>query len=331
MRRILTLLIIFAAAGSAGAQEKSWIGKTVIVKKFGIKISDIGGDGKRTDVGTLDVMSYTVSAEKDGWLQIKTHQGTSGWFEKDDAVVLDEAVPFFTQRIRANANDVDAYQYRSWAHQLKGDLDSALKDISEALRLNPLATHYHSRGLIHAAKKDLDKAIEDYNEALRLDPKLGGVHYNRATAWNAKQDYAKAIDDFSEAIRLDSKDSEAYWGRANARNSRKEFAKAAADYGEALKLDAKNADILSNLAWLLATCPDQEVRDGKRAVALANQAVKINEKGVFHLAALAAAYAETGNFAEAVRVQERVLKLDNSEFYRFVTDLYRKSEPYRQD
>jgi tetratricopeptide (TPR) repeat protein len=63
----------------------------------------------------------------------------------------------------------------------------------------------------------------------------------------------------------------------------------------------------NSLAWLLATCPDDDTRDGERALALARQIVAAVPRDAVYLNTLAAAYAEAGRFADAVDAQERAL------------------------
>src|SRR5580658_3475926 len=96
MRSLFTVfLLILPFAGSVTAQEKTWAGKSVILKRIGIKID---GD-KQLEIATLEEAHYKVLAEKDGRLKVKTRGGVVGWFDKDDAVILEDAVAFFTERI----------------------------------------------------------------------------------------------------------------------------------------------------------------------------------------------------------------------------------------
>jgi hypothetical protein len=67
--------------------------------------------------------------------------------------------------------------------------------------------------------------------------------------------------------------------------------------------------MLDEVAWLLATSPDSNSRDGAEAVRLAERACVLTQRGIpALLATLAAAYAETGNFSRAVAVGEEALK-----------------------
>ena len=88
---------------------------------------------------------------------------------------------------------------------------------------------------------------------------------------------------------------------------------------------------MNSVAWLMATCPEEKARNGKRAVELAKQALDLEKNSANHMDTLAAAYAETGNFEEAVSWQERAVTLNNNDLYHRRLELYRKKQPYRQD
>ena len=89
------------------------------------------------------------------------------------------------------------------------------------------------------------------------------------------------------------------------------------------------------ILWLSATSPDAKYRDGKRAVESATTACALSQwKDPTQLDALAAAYAEAGDFAAAVTWQEKAAALapgDQKEDYRSRRELYRGGKPYRQE
>ena len=96
----------------------------------------------------------------------------------------------------------------------KGEHDKAIADYTEAIRLDPKdAEAYCNRGLAYGNKGDYDKAIADYTEAIRLNPKYAEAYYNRGMTYASKGEYDKAIADYTEAIRLDPKYAEAYYSR----------------------------------------------------------------------------------------------------------------------
>ena len=85
--------------------------------------------------------------------------------------------------------------------------------------------------------------------------------------------------------------------------------RAIADYERALELNPNLAPAMNSLAWDLATMPTASRRDGPRAVELAERALGSNKQEPGFLDTLAAAYAEAGRFADAVRSQETAIEL----------------------
>ena len=242
LRVVIALLGPFGLFSPAMA-DGDWTGKTVLLKKGGIKISGTAAKDKQVVVASLQDLEYRVLQDEGGQLKVK-QDGVEGWFDKADAVVMEEAIDFFTGRIQANSNDARSYCCRGAAWQYMGQLDNALKDYSEAIRINPNeATWWSNRGVGWHTKKDYDKAIKDYEEALRLDPKRVATYLNRAAAWAAKKDYDMALKDYEEAFRI----------------------------------DANNLRGHNEMAWLLATCPDPKLRDGKRAVTMATKACELTD------------------------------------------------------
>jgi tetratricopeptide (TPR) repeat protein len=152
-------------------------------------------------------------------------------------------------------------------------------------------------------KKEYDKALADFGEAIRLEPREPLYYRNRPLVWSAKQKYAKAVADFDEAIRL----------------------------------DPTYTDALNSEAWLLAAGPDDKVRDGKKAVELAKRACELTDyKRALFLGTLAAAWAEAGDFDEAVKCQKKALEdpdYENkfSEYAQKRIQQYEDHKPYHEE
>jgi hypothetical protein len=91
-------------AGQSAAGNDSWVGKIIITKKDGIKVSNTAADGKPACLGELKSVNLTVLADQGGRLKV-IWNGVEGWFDKTDAVLLENAVAFFTDQIRKNASD----------------------------------------------------------------------------------------------------------------------------------------------------------------------------------------------------------------------------------
>jgi tetratricopeptide (TPR) repeat protein len=154
--------------------------------------------------------------------------------------------------------------------------------------------------------------------------------------WGNKGDHNRAIADYNEAIRLNPVYTLAYRNRAMAWDAKGEIERGTADFNETIRINPKDASNYNALAWRLAVSRNDGARDGKRAIELAMQACELTSWNVAnYLDTLAAAYAEAGQFPEAIRWQEKSL-----EFPEFVKasgtrarerlNLYRSGKPYRE-
>jgi tetratricopeptide (TPR) repeat protein len=298
MRHTTAALAALLVASSALAQgtpaAKPAVGQRVVIKyKQPLRFGTAVVEPK-------EYRSYTVG-QVEGDQLLLVAGGISGWVRADDVVPLDQAVNFYTQEITKQPTSWNAYLYRGFVWDVKHEYDKAIADFSEAIRLYPYwANTFNNRGWTWHRKKELDKAIADYNEAIRLDPTCVLAISNRGLARQDKGEYYKAHE----------------------------------DYGRSVKVDPSYARGWAARAWLYATCPDKKFRDGKLAVATATKACELTGwKEADKLGVLAAAYAEKGDFAKAVRWQEKANEryVDPEDRKKGVERLwlYKDKKPYR--
>ena len=197
----------------------------------------------------------------------------NAWYGRKE---YNKAIADFTDAIRLDPEDTEAYCMRGLAWYDKHEYDIALADYHEAIRLKPgVAWTYVLRSRVLLAKGKYDEAMTDCNEAIRLDPQNAEAYFNRGVAWMNKSNTDRAMFDFNEAIRLDPKDAAAYGNRGTIWDITQEYGRALADFSEAIRLDPKEELWYFKMAWLLATCPNEQYRDGKRAVELASYACEL--------------------------------------------------------
>ncbi len=146
--------------------------------------------------------------------------------------------------------------------------------------------------------------------ALKIDPNDANAHFNLATALRACKAYDEATIYYQNALAIDPELATAHWNFASLLLSRGRVREALEHFQKIVDADARNVPARNCLAWLLATCPDASIRNGSKAVELARQAVELTgDKDPATLDTLAAAYAETGRFAEAVKTAQQALEL----------------------
>jgi tetratricopeptide (TPR) repeat protein len=221
-------------------------------------------------------------------------------------------------------------------HYNKGEYDAAIAHLNEAIRLAPRWTSaYKLRGYTWATKEEHNKAISDYTEAIRLDQKDGWTYANRGYSWAEKGEYDIAIADYNEAIRLNPRNAIAYTSRGCTWDDKGEYDKALADYNEAIRLDPRHDWAYNNRAWQMATCPVAKYRDGAKAVKDATKACELSDwKEAYFIATLAAAYAENGDFDEAVKWLKKAMEMTPNELVEVRKDmltLFQSGKPYRDE
>jgi lipoprotein NlpI len=187
---------------------------------------------------------------------------------------LDRALADFSEAIRLDPTFALAFNLRGLAYKIKGDFDRAIADDDEGIRLDPtIAAAFNNRGSAYSAKGDVDRAIADYNEAIRLDPKISSAFNSRGFAYFIKGDLERAIADHSEAIRLNPKYAFAFLNRGAAYRAEGDLDRAIADYSEVIRLNPEyNFVLLSRgVAYYYAgSLP--------KALADLNQASELNPK-----------------------------------------------------
>jgi Flp pilus assembly protein TadD len=198
----------------------------------------------------------------------------------------------------------------------RGELDEAISHFESAARIRSgkLDAHYDvgsafvQMNLADAlARKGLsDEAMVHYEEAIRLQPDYADAYYNRGSVLFAKGRIDEAIADWEKTLQIQPNDADAHTGLGNALLGKGSLQEAIAHYEKALALAPEDPHSRNNVAWVLATASDASIRDGTRAVGFAQAAVQLSGgREPRFLRTLAAAYAESGRFSEALAVAQR--------------------------
>ncbi len=165
-------------------------------------------------------------------------------------------------------------------------------------------------GVALLQKGKVDEAISHFEQALQSEPGYVNSRVNLGVALLQKGKVDEAIVHFQKALELDAKLPEAHYGLGNAFSQQGRMVEAINHFQNALQLKPAYPEALNNLAWLFAMCPDTSLRNGKKAVELAQQANDLTGgTNPIVLQTLAVAFAEAGRFDDAVQCVQKAIEV----------------------
>ena len=195
---------------------------------------------------------------------------------------------------------------------------AAVADITHAIEISPQTEAFERRGEAYALSNENTLAIEDFDRALAEDPNRHFARYRRGTVYQLIGEPDKALEDYSYLVEAGIHSRDVFYNRGRIFNQQKQWKQSIADWEQAEKMDSNSLLIVNDLAWILATVPDERERNPERSIELATRACELTqwELGA-SLDTLATAYAANGDFEQAIEWQEKALQKndtkDNSE------------------
>jgi protein O-mannosyl-transferase len=244
-------------------------------------------------------------------------------------------------------NDM-AYYNLGYSCLKRGDFDNAISRFETALQIRSRHSsgHYNfGSALIEnnlanllTQKRRLNEAIDHYHNAMRLRPGYGDPYLNLGNILFQQGRMPDAVALWQNARATESKDGRFHTLLADAFLRAGLQKDAMAEYEKAVRNSVEDPLPRNSLAWLLATSSDASIRNGNRAVELANEAVRLSHgKDPSYLRTLAAACAESGRFVEAKQYAGRAFRaaelLDNRSLLDALRDeiaLYELGLPYHR-
>jgi protein O-mannosyl-transferase len=224
----------------------------------------------------------------------------------------------------------------------RGQLDDALSYFQKALALRSGSEHPHynlSLALIHdsvgttlARKGRLDEAITHFWQAIACRADYPDAHYNLGAVLFRKGDFDGAIAEWRKTLSLSPNDPGTHTSLANALVQKGLLREAADHYEIALQSEPDSTLPLNNLAWLMSAGPDDSLRNGAKAVELARKVNRISKQdNPTFIRTLAAAYAEAGQFENAIETAQRASEVANAQGqHGFAVQIQEESDLYRR-
>jgi tetratricopeptide (TPR) repeat protein len=255
---------------------------------------------------------------------------------------IEQAATEAAKAVEADPSNAGAHGYRALSLSELGDDAEAVKEAERAIELAPTDSGAHLNLAISAKRADIERAMAEARRAIELGPENFSAYQLLMNCFLESARFNEAAELGPEWLTVSPFDVAAHSALAVAMVRTGDLATAARHLGYVMMLrsDAEHAhaqlhqivlslakapdglqrlrDIAANaadsprmldeLAWLLATYPDSNTRDGAEAVRLAARACELTDRRVpAFLATLAAAYAEAGDFPRAVATGEEAL------------------------
>ena len=224
---------------------------------------------------------------------------------------VDDAITHFQKALQIGPDNAEAHYNLGNALLQKGKMDEAIVHYQRALQIKPdYAKAHYNLGSILLQKGSVDEAIAHYQKALEIKPDHVKARISLGTALLQKGRADEAITNFQMVLQIKPDDADACVNLGNALLQKGKMDEAIVHYQKALEIMPDNLEVQNNMAWVLATAPQASLRNGNRAVKLAERANQLaGGRNPVILRALAAAYAEAGRFGDARRSAQEAIEL----------------------
>ncbi len=224
---------------------------------------------------------------------------------------LDDAIIAFERALQLSPTFAEALNNLGAVLLRKGNVDAAIMRLQQALQCKPDYVNAHNLlcgALLQTGR--LDDAIARCRQFGAVRPETAMSYGNIGNALLEKGRTNEAIAYLSQALEGMPNAPLVHSNLGNALLQKGRANEALEHFRRALELRPDDPDIQNNLAWMLATSPYPAVRDGKTAAQLAERANRLTGgENPNMLDTLAAAYAEAGQFREAVANAQHALQL----------------------
>jgi tetratricopeptide (TPR) repeat protein len=252
-------------------------------------------------------------AGNEKWLEVEPHNAelraelAACYLEANR---FDEALTQFREAVRLDPSAGRQYDVAR-VLLLQEKYDEAESFFREALSRRPaFAEAIYGLAVVLHGQGRIEDAIELYQQALNRDPDNVAGHYNLGRAFAARGQNDRAIQSYQKAIELAPEDADARQGLARALVLVSQLSEAMYQYRRTLEIDPTRLGALLDLAWIIATAPNIELRVPSEGVRLAERAVAMTDrKNATALDTLAAAYARADRLSEAIETAEEAIKI----------------------
>jgi protein O-mannosyl-transferase len=222
-----------------------------------------------------------------------------------------EATNYLAKALTAVPDYEEAHENMGFALVRLRDLNGAAAEFSLAIRQQPgRLDPYAGLGEVQSAEGHSEKAIEIYQGTLKLEPAFARAYSLLGIEYLKQGMLDEAVSNFEMNIQFSPARIEPRLQLAQIYSGQGKPAQAVAEYNGVLQLNPDLLGALNNLAWVLSTASDTQIRNGPKAVQLATRACDLTAwKQTVYIGTLAAAYAQAGDFDKAVTTAQKACDL----------------------
>lgn len=254
----------------------------------------------------------------------------------DDKAGMEAALEDCNQAVKLDPKNLDAVLTRAKIALATKDLELAKKDLetleAERPELPDLAL---LRMDIAIQEKRYAEAITEMERLVQVNPENRMLLMQLGSFYQLDNRPKKALRIADRLVKSDSTDWQALRLRGDIQLALGNHGDAVSDYEAALENVPEDDDdysgVLNNLSWVLSTSPDDNVRNGQRALELALKACERTKYEKAHiLSTLAAAYAETGQFDKAKEWSTKAVERGREEGHDQLEQLKEELKSYEE-
>jgi len=252
----------------------------------------------------------------------------------------DEALADFSKALAMQPKDPISLLQRAEISLGRGDVKSAKRDLGEAIRVEPRVADtvaaVRVRCYIAVEEGRLPDAINDMNLIVQANPEDAFWALQLASLYVQDKRPRKALELINDILKRQPKNVSALRTRADTLLGLGDHAAAIKDYQSALEIGIESpqqkSGVLNNLAWVLATSPKDELRNGERSIKFGTEAAELTDFKEPHiLSTLAAGYAEKGDFEQAIKWSTKAVELGREIEHNQVEQLEEELESYKEN
>ncbi|HZL86806.1 MAG TPA: tetratricopeptide repeat protein [Pirellulaceae bacterium] len=260
-------------------------------------------------------------------------KGSLLFFKDEDKAALEQV----NKALDKDPNDAESLLLRAQVYSALKENDKAKADIEKAMRIDPDSPRgILMRSMVAAQQKRFAEAIADIKLLLQVDPTDVNLRLQLASYYVADKRPRKAIEMMSAILADEEKNADVLRARGDALLSVGRHADAIADYDKALSIAPEDTGVLNNLAWVLATSPEDNLRNAKRSIELATKACELTKYDKPHiLSTLASGYAEMGDWDTAIKWSSKAVEggsdePETAEQLKKELESYKQKKPWRE-